>query len=614
MPGITGIFTKTTTGNERALLRDMVGVMLHEPFYTHGSYSNDDLGFHVGYVSIEGSFSDCMPIWNESATLVMFLTGESYVDQDVLDGLGHRGHKFDAHNGSFLLHMYEEDQERFWTALNGWISGVIIGMETRQAILFNDRCGMRRLYCHETPTGLFFSSEAKSLLKILPHVREIDPRSVGEYLVYDCVLENRTYFRGVNLLPPGTHWTWSNGTGRRRTYFDATWHPEQPPIAEAAFVDEFAVTFRHILPRYLRGTSIGLSLTGGLDTRTILACMNPKPGELPCYTFGGTYREMLDVRLARRVAKAAAQPHHVLCIDDAEFLAEYPSHLERSIYITDGVEPVDNVDMIPFCRLARQIAQIRMTGKYGSQVLKNILGLKARPPYEDLIEQGFRSELAAAQNTFTTLQRENPLSFLLQAEIPWWWNGILVSESSQGTVRSPFLDNDLIALLFRAPFRTSDQGASLQHALINQYNPRLMDVPTTGTHGGNYPAPIAMLVKHGIRMLGSVDKMFIRERVPHSATNWLGRLDWALSRTHVDRLFLGFASRRRYRAWFRDELAGFIRETLLSERTLCRPYWDRAYLKNVVAHHTAGRGVYLREIRKVLQVEMLHRVLSERTW
>ncbi len=49
-----------------------------------------------------------------------------------------------------------------------------------------------------------------------------------------------------------------------------------------------------------------MSLTGGLDTRMIMAWHKAAPGSLPCYTFGGKYRECRDVIVARQVADAAA--------------------------------------------------------------------------------------------------------------------------------------------------------------------------------------------------------------------------------------------------------------------------------------------------------------------
>ena len=60
-----------------------------------------------------------------------------------------------------------------------------------------------------------------------------------------------------------------------------------------------------------------------------------------------------------------------------------------------------------------------------------------------------------------------------------------------------------------------------------------------------------------------------------------------------------------------DRLADFLRDTLLSERAVSRPYWNRAWLETVLGDHTAGRGNYFREIRKALQIEMIHRVLIE---
>lgn len=65
MPGITGIIIKHSRGNEEEKLNIMLNSMLHEPFYTHGAYINPEMGFFIGYVSLEESFADCMPIYNE---------------------------------------------------------------------------------------------------------------------------------------------------------------------------------------------------------------------------------------------------------------------------------------------------------------------------------------------------------------------------------------------------------------------------------------------------------------------------------------------------------------------------------------------------------------------
>ena len=50
------------------------------------------------------------------------------------------------------------------------------------------------------------------------------------------------------------------------------------------------------MPRYFTGRqSVAMSLTGGLDTRAVMAWYRGSGGFLPCYTFGGTYRDCRDV-------------------------------------------------------------------------------------------------------------------------------------------------------------------------------------------------------------------------------------------------------------------------------------------------------------------------------
>jgi len=612
MPGITGIITKEIKGDEEQKLKIMLKTMLHESFYTHGTFSRPEDGFFIGYCALKDSFTDCMPIFNETKDLILFLTGECYKDQSLIDSLAQRNHDFDQHNASYLIHLYEEQGDDFFKNLNGWFNGVILDLRNAKAILFNDRFGIRRIYFYENNDYVVFSSEAKSLLKTFPELREMSSRSVGEFLTYDCVLENRTYFPEIFLMPACSAWTFQNGQIRKKVYFDMTELENQPFLNENQFVEELEETFKRILPRYFAGGPVGIGLTGGLDTRMIMACRDPKPGALPCYTFGGSYRDIFDVRIAPKVAATCGQTHKTLRLDDENLLKEYPSHVEKATYISDGLEGTNKVDVISFNRMARDIAPVRMTGKYGSQILKGIFGFEARPPYMNIVHEDFKKHIDMAKKKASDLQKGHKLTFLLQSAIPWWWNAFVTLESSQIEVRSPYLDNDLITLLYKAPPLGSDFGIQFQLGLIGKTKPELMAIPTTGTYGGNSPWPLSNVVKMTVNSLITLDKLFIRERLPYNMTHIIGKIDHLLiSPFHLDRMFLGFADFRRYRTWFRDELSGYLQDILLDQNTLNRPYWDKTNLIKIVNDHIKGRGTYLREIRKVLQVELTHRILLE---
>ena len=611
MPGIAAIITKYPKGDEGQIISLMTKTMSHEDFYNYGLYQNKEAGFFVGFSVIKNSFADCMPMFNESKDLVMFLTGEIYEDQAVIFHLK-KGHEFNPDNASYLIHRYEEFGDNLFKDLSGWYNGILIDLRQKKAIIFNDRYGIRRLYLYEHPDFLAFASEAKALLKAFPELREISLQSVGEFLVYDCVLKHRTYFPKVSLLPPGSIWIIKNGCIEKNNYIDMRDLENQPKLSLNKFSEQLESTFESILPRYFKGGPIGLGLTGGLDTRAIIACRNPKPEELPCYTFTGSYKDILDAKIAPRVADICGQKHTKIVLDDNRLINEYPSWVERVTYISDGLEGTDKADVLYFNSMAREIAPVRMTGKYGSQVLKGIFGFKPRPPSSEIISPDFMEYLDLAKKTEAEFMNIRPLTFLLQGAIPWWWNSFLTLETSQIEIRSPFLDNDFIKVLYQAPELEPDFGINFELSLIKKNKPELMKIPTTGTHGGKGIWPFPQIRRTWILGEMLLDKAYNREDLPYNLTHAVAKLDKKIiTPLHIDRLISGYAEFRRYRRWFRDELADYIRCVLLSEKTLSRPYWNRSGLTKAVNDHINGRGNYLREIRKVLQIELVHRVLIE---
>jgi len=608
MPGIAGIIDSRPNGSGSEELGIMLDSMMHEPFYTSTRHENDDLGFRVGAVCIQGSFPDCMPIRNETADLVLLLSGECFVDAGVIGSLKRRGHTFEPGNAGYLVHLYEEKGMDFVADLNGWFSGVILDMPKRKAILFNDRYGMQRIYYHEARGAVFFSSEAKCLLNALPTLREIDHRGMGEYFIYDCVLDNRTLFAGIRLLPGASVWSFVDGNVEKTRYFDPTSWEEQSPMAQGDVFDCLGETFDAALPRYFSGPSLGMSLTGGLDTRMILSCRRPEPGALPCFTFGGMYRDMLDVRIARRVAEACGQTHETLRLDKT-YLDEFASHAERGVYITDGVADVCKATELYMNRLSREIAPIRMTGKFGSQVMRGLTGLRDRAPCETFFAPEFTPHVNAARNTFARIRGRHGLSFFLFSEIPWFWAGFTSAELSQLMVRSPYLDNDFVRLLYQVPAGAL-AGPEFQLDLIRRTSPGLLDIMTDKGHGGSgcllSTVPRRLLYK----CLGIADKVYVWDRLPRSLHHPVALLDrHVLKPLHADRLIRGFGYYYHYRTWFRDELSGYLHDIVLDRTTLDRPYWSKESLKTMVRQHTGGSRNYVLEIRKVLTAELIHRTL-----
>jgi asparagine synthase (glutamine-hydrolysing) len=91
----------------------------------------------------------------------------------------------------------------------------------------------------------------------------------------------------------------------------------------------------------------------------------------------------------------------------------------------------------------------------------------------------------------------------------------------------------------------------------------------------------------------------------------VARADHFLSAFHLERLFLGRHKLLHFRVWYRDTLATYVREILLDQRTLSRPYLEAKRVEDLVNGHTKGGLNYTTEIHKLLTLELVHRLFLD---
>jgi len=429
----------------------MVEALQHESFYVSGTWVEESMGVYVGWIVREDSFCDGMPLRNERGDVVLVFSGEDYPEPGTARRLRERGHELATDGPSYLVHLYEDDPE-FPEGLNGRFHGLLTDRTRGIAKLFNDRYGLHRLYYHESDAAFYFAAEAKAILAVRPELRTADPRGLGEFVSCGCVLENRTLFKGIHVLPPASTWVFRSASlQKKRTYFQPQEWENQDPLDPEAYYQELHATFSRNLPRYFNGREqIGMSLTGGLDTRMIMAWHKSPPGSLPCYSFGGMFRDCQDVLLARQVARACGQPFEVIPVGK-EFLSRFPYYAERTVYLTDGCTNVSRSSDLFVNARAAQIAPVRMTGNYGGEILRQLRAFKPVEPAPGLFRPEFLSHVHQAQRTYTGLVRGHALSFIAFRQTPWHHYGLLALEETQLSLRSPYLDNDLVRTAFRAP-------------------------------------------------------------------------------------------------------------------------------------------------------------------
>lgn len=603
MPGIVGLHTKMPREWAEVQLIRMVETLCHEKFYVTGTWVDESLGLYVGWVARKNSFADGMPIRNERGDVVLILSGEEYGKTETENRPKQQGSRLNHGALSYLTRLYEASQN-FPENLNGRFHGVLADRARGTTILFNDRYGMHRLYYHIGKDAFYFAAEAKAILAVRPELRRIEPRAVGEFVTCGCVLENRTLFEGIQVLPGASRWVFRKGyVEEKGTYFSPRDWEEQGVLEPEKFYQELRNVFSENLPRYFESQEpIGLSMTGGLDTRMILAWLKPLPKSLPCYTFGGMFRDCRDVVVGRKVSRTCDLPHQVIHLGE-DFLARFPYYAERTVYLTDGCADTRRSSDLYLNERVREIAPIRMTGNYGSEVLRGVRAFKPTMLMPGLFQGDVIPFLRQAGETYRSLLCGHPVSFAVFKQAPWHHYGLLALEETQVSIRSPYLDNDLVRTVFRAPFSTfSNYNVCLR--LLGEGNAALRKIPTDrGVGGAGF---IGVAKKKLLEFLSKAEYAY-----DYGMPQRLAQIDHFLSPFHFDRLFLGKHKFNHYRVWYKEALAAYVQEMLLDPRSLSRPYIDRTRIELVVQGHLRGDRNYTNEIHTVLSLELLHRLFID---
>jgi asparagine synthase (glutamine-hydrolysing) len=602
LPGLVGLVTKLPQAVAEQQLLAMVKCLHHESFYNCGTWSDPEQGVYIGWIARRGSVADSMPVRNEDNQITLFFAGEEFPEPSLKGTLRQRSHQFNDEDASYLVHRYEDESD-FPKGLNGRFHGLVVDRREGTTTLFNDRFGLQRLYYYESRDGFYFSAEAKAILKVRPELRAIDPRGLGEFVACGCVLENRSIFSGIYLLPQGSAWVFRNGEIEAKcSYFEPKEWEQQEALDPNQYYKQLQSVLVEHLPRYFNGREqIGMSVTGGIDTRIIMALHKAAPNSLPCYTWGSTYRDHEDVKLGRRVAELCRQPHQVFTAGP-EFLSHFAHYAERTIFLTDACVDLSRSPDLYVQEKVREIAPVRMVGTYGSEILMQSVMFKAAAPSAGLFEP-LRQQIGAGIETYNAARRVHPISFVAFRQSPWHHYGVLGLEQTQVGIRSPFLDNEVVKTAYRAPGPdTLAVNEKARARLIREGNPDLAKIRTDRGSGGLNSTLTHLYLE-----------LFFKAEYAYDMgmPQWMARIDHAFAPLRLERIWLGRHKPFHFRIWYRDELANYIREILLDQRSLARPYVVSKGVEAIVGGHLKGNRNYTTEIHRLLTLELTHRLFLD---
>lgn len=204
--------------------------------------------------------------------------------------------------------------------LDGSFAAVIVDRPRRRVILATDRLGARPLFVWQRDGQLAVASRLDALLTDDRVPRRLSFQGLSELLCYQRTVFDQTQYADILAMPAAEVWTFAEGRLERRQTRRLAWR--RPDFDEREGGVRLAEVLRRAAARRTAGPArVGLLLSGGLDSRMVLAAARAAGRAVPCIT-SGTH-DNLEVSLARASAARAGVPFR--------FVANPPDRLAATL-------------------------------------------------------------------------------------------------------------------------------------------------------------------------------------------------------------------------------------------------------------------------------------------
>ncbi len=343
MCGIVGICALGASRPvDEVVLRGMLGTIRHRGPDEYGIYLDDSVALGHARLSIIDLDTGQQPIPNENGSLWIVFNGEVFNHPELRVELERRGHRFSTRSDSeVVLHAYEEYGADCLSRFNGQFAIAIWNGRERTLFLARDRLGVRPLFYTVADGALVFGSEIKAILAA-PGVSAVpDPVALDQIFTYWSTLSPRTFFRGIEELPPGHHMLIKDGRIALRRYWELAFPEESTERRQPA--REYAEEFRDLLIdaariRLRADVPVGAYLSGGLDSSTVTAIVRSQTtNPLETFSIAFSDADYDESGFQMTMARALGTEHHVVHATHADIGEVFPEvtwHAETPVMRT----------------------------------------------------------------------------------------------------------------------------------------------------------------------------------------------------------------------------------------------------------------------------------------
>lgn len=609
MPGIAGIVDLEGKYDLKERINRMLSLMKHEPWYKETQFHQEPIALGKASPGIIDPYSQ--PVFNKDQSLCLAMYGEIYsYPERFLQSLRTTHHSDPINTPQLILNLIENRGIEIVKELNGSFILALWNFKENILTIANDRYGLRPLYYFWKNRLFIFASEMKSILTFSEVKKEIDIIGMAQFFSFNFVMEDRTLFEQIKVLSPATILRFQNGILKKESYWTLNPKEDNKRFKKAEALDRAHFLVKQAVARQIKDNLPKiLSLSGGLDSRTILGAISQLGYQIPTFTFGIT--DYPDQKIAKVCADGLGMENHFFKLSP-DFLKNWA---KPGVWLTEGMNNCVNFHGMEFIPEIRKKASIVLNGFMGGELfgfvslstLKLLFQRKSKSWIDQIFKQINNSFSISEQNslfekkyylqikdmafqTFAKLIQDYPADspfntfyyFRFREQAPKSFLYGLILDNNLVEYRVPFCDYDLVDFVSAIP--PKEKALAIFHSrLLTEKFPPLGSIPYQRT---------------GLPVSSGTTKVLFKKINDHLK----------------QKIFKSRTNGRRYTnydEWMRNELKDFMISSLLSERFLSRDYFNPDYIKGTVEQHLSGRQNLSSKLGALITFELWNQLFMD---
>lgn len=370
MCGINGILhLQSQKKVDRRILTKMRDSLEHRGPDDAGLFIENNIGFGHRRLSIlDVSSAGHQPFFSDDQRYVLVYNGEIYNFKEFYPELKSKG--FDIRTSSdteVLLKLYELYGLKMLSRLNGMFAFAIWDKLEKKLVIARDRMGVKPLYYSFHNETFYFASEQKALFTAGVPLK-IAQEGIEECIFNRFVAGANTLYENIHKVLPGHSMIIDEGGKITITkWWDLKKEIQNQPTIKnpiAWFKETFDDSVRL---RMVSDVPVGVLLSGGLDSSSILASLNHQNYKnIQTFNIGFKEEEHNESHLAKMMAEKFGYGFHTMQLEGE---ALYDNLIESTYLQDEPIMHLSEPHLLTISKMAKPLVKALISGEGADELM-----------------------------------------------------------------------------------------------------------------------------------------------------------------------------------------------------------------------------------------------------